>query len=212
MTGGGRPILAVLRLGFGLLTFAAIVATLLSLADAGTLDPVNYFSYFTILSNVIGATLLLIGAARWHSGHDATLDFLRGAAVVYLSVTFIVFALLLSNTDVDLAMAWVNAVLHEIIPIVIVLDWLIDPPIERMDLRRALWWLTFPIVWVVYILIRGELIGRYPYPFLDPANGGYGTVGAYVLGIAVLVIVLAVLVAWLGNASRAWQARGGGAG
>jgi uncharacterized membrane protein YidH (DUF202 family) len=194
-----RSSLAVARLGFGLLTFVAIAAQLTSIANTGHLDVVNYFSYFTILSNIIGATLLLVGAALWRAERNAKLDLLRGAAVVYLSVTFIVFALLLSNTDVDLAIPWVNSVLHEIIPIVIVVDWLIDPPIGRLSLRQGLVWLTFPAVWIVYVLIRGGIVGKYPYPFLDPANGGYASVAVYCLGILVLMTAICAITVWLGN-------------
>lgn len=201
-----RSVIAIGRIGFGLLTFAAIGAQLVSLRDAGTLDLVNYFSYFTILSNVIGATLLLVGAARWRTGHDPRLDLVRGGAVVYLTVTFIVFAILLADTDVDLALPWVNSVLHEIIPIVVVVDWLVDPPIERIGFRRSLAWLAFPIAWLGYILIRGALVGKYPYPFLDPANGGYGTVAVYVVAIAILVVVLAAIVGWVGDALGARRA------
>ncbi len=200
-------LLAILRLGFGLLTFTAIGSQLRTLANAGTLDVVNFLSYFTILSNLIGATLLVVGALRWRTGDDAMIDLLRGAAVVYLAVTFIVFAVLLSNTDVDLATSWVNTVLHELIPIVVLIDWLVDPPFVRLSMRQVGTWLAFPIGWVVYILIRGALVGKYPYPFLDPANGGYFSVAVYCAGIAVLVIVLAAVIHWLGNTSRAWLDR-----
>lgn len=194
-----RRALALLRLVFGLLTFVALGETILSLVDAGTFDPVNFFSYFTVLSNVIGAILMLVGAARWRAGHDATIDLLRGAAVVYLAVTFIVFAVLLANTDVDLATPWVNTVLHELIPIVVLLDWLVDPPEVRFSMRQVALWLAFPIVWVGYVLVRGALVGKYPYPFLDPANGGYASVAIYLAGITVLFVVLSAIVHWLAN-------------
>jgi hypothetical protein len=197
-----RALLPLARLAFGALTFASIAAELVSIASTGNLDLINYFSYFTILSNIIGASLLLVGAARWRADRSATLDRLRGAAVVYLSVTFIVFALLLSNTDVDLAIPWVNSVLHEIIPIVVLLDWLIDPPIARLSLRQGLIWLSFPALWIVYVLIRGALIGRYPYPFLDPTHGGYGSVAAYCLGILILMAAICAITVWLGNQAR----------
>ena len=44
---------AVFRLFFAGLTVVAIVVQLISLAGKGTLNPVNYFSYFTIDSNLI---------------------------------------------------------------------------------------------------------------------------------------------------------------
>jgi hypothetical protein len=198
----GRALLAIFRIVFGLLTFFAIGFQLKTLADEGRLDLVNYFSYFTILSNLIGATLLLVGAARWRSPRSARIDLLRGGAVVYLSVTFIVFALLLSNTDVDLAIPWVNSVLHEVIPVVIVLDWFIDPPTVRLSQRQGLLWLSFPAAWIVYVLVRGAIVGKYPYPFLDPANGGYVSVAVYCVGILVLMVAVCTVVVWAGGWAR----------
>jgi hypothetical protein len=198
-----RTLLTGFRLVFGVLTFVAIGVQLVTLANEGRLDLVNYFSYFTILSNLIGATLLLIGVARSRSPRSARIDRLRGGAVVYLTVTFIVFALLLADTDVDLAIPWVNSVLHEIIPIVVLIDWLIDPPTVRLTNRQGVLWLGFPAAWIAYVLIRGALIDRYPYPFLDPANGGYGTVAIYCAMILVLMVAMCVAVVAVGNWARA---------
>ena len=57
---------AVFRLFFAGLTVVAIAVQLISLAGKGTLDPVNYFSYFTIDSNLI-ATGVLIAIYRYVS-------------------------------------------------------------------------------------------------------------------------------------------------
>jgi hypothetical protein len=198
-----RMLLAIFRLVFGLLTFLAIGVQLVTLANDGHLDLVNYFSYFTILSNLIGATLLLVGVARWRAPRSARIDLLRGGAVVYLVVTFIVFALLLADTDVDLAIPWVNGVLHEIIPIVVVIDWLIDPPTTRLTNRNGLLWLGFPSVWIAYVLIRGAIVDKYPYPFLDPANGGYATVAMYSVMILALMVAMCAAVVAVGNWARA---------
>ena len=56
------------------------------------------------------------------------------------------------------------------------LDWIVDPPTDRLSLRDGLLWLVFPLVWTALTLVRGAVDGWYPYPFLDPANGGYGQV------------------------------------
>jgi hypothetical protein len=121
---------------------------------------------------------------------------------VYLTVTFIVFALLLADTDVDLAIPWVNSVLHEIVPVVIVIDWLIDPPTRRLTNRQGVLWLSFPAAWIVYVLVRGAIVDKYPYPFLDPANGGYGTVAMYCLMILVLMLAMCAAVVAVGNWAR----------
>ena len=123
-----RPTVAAVRLGFALLTFAAIVVQAASNAN---FDPVNYFSYFTIDSNVIASALLIAGAVLWRNEDTPALDFLRGAAVVYMTVTGVVFTLLLSGTDVDTAIPWVNTVVHEAGPLFILADWFVVPPRTR---------------------------------------------------------------------------------
>lgn len=65
-------VVPVYRLGFALLTLAAIVTQLVSLAAAGTLDAVNYLTYFTVDSNLIATILFLVGAARWRSERPAS--------------------------------------------------------------------------------------------------------------------------------------------
>ena len=197
--------LAVSRLFFATLTLVAIGVQLGDLAGKGTLNPVNYFSYFTIESNLIAVVALLTMAGRWPADHSPVVDVLRGGAVVYMTVTCIVFTLLLSNTDVDTAIPWVNTVVHQLMPLVIVVDWLLDPPVARLTIREGLLWLGYPLVWIVYVLIRGAIVGLYPYPFLNPANGGYPSVGAYCVAILVLMTLVCAAVVALGNAA------GGGA-
>jgi hypothetical protein len=198
-----RRILAILRIGFAVLAVVAILVQMLDLADRGVLNPVNFFSYFTIESNLIAVAALLWAALARRNGPSLRLDFFRGAATTYMTVTFVVFALLLADTDVDTAIVWVDRVLHRVIPIVLMADWLIDPPAVRIDLRRAWWWLTYPLAWVAYTMIRGAFVGTYPYPFLDPANGGYSVVLGYSVAILVGMLLFIYAIVWIGNAMAA---------
>lgn len=191
--------IAAYRAIFGIVVLVAIAAQAASNIGAGTFDLVNFLSYFTIQTNAFGAAIFLLGAARWRAARSERLDFLRGASTVYLTITFIVFALLLAGTDVDVALPWVNRVLHETFPVVVMLDWLFDPPARRIPLSRAARWLIYPVVWIVYVLVRGALVDRYPYPFLDPGNGGYGTVALYCIAICVLFVLVGGAVAWIGS-------------
>jgi hypothetical protein len=191
---------AVFRLFFAGFTVVAIVVQLISLAGKGTLDPVNYFSYFTIDSNLIATAVLIAGAATRDRPATPRLDLVRGGAVVYMSITGIVFTLLLSNTDVDTAIPWVNSVVHELMPLVMLADWLISPPAARLRLRQGMLWLSFPLVWIVYTLIRGAIVNKYPYPFLDPVHGGYASVAVYCVAILVAMVVVSALVVVLANA------------
>jgi hypothetical protein len=103
---------------------------------------------------------------------------------------------------------WSNEVLHVVVPILMLLDLLFAPR------RRALPWSAitvtaiFPIVWVIYTLVRANLVISpatgdpwwYPYPFLNPHQpGGYGSVALYVLLIAAIIIGVAALVVAVGR-------------
>jgi hypothetical protein len=195
-------VIAAYRAFFGALGVAAIVTQLVDLAGKGVLNPVNFFSYFTILSNSFAVIVLLAGATFWRTQRSPASDMLRGAAVLYMTVTLIVFALLLSGTDVDTAIPWVNAVVHQLLPVVVIADWLIDPPQTRLTIRQGLVWLIPPLVWIAYTMIRGPIAGWYPYPFLDPGNGGYASVAVTSLIILAGGAVLCVVAVLAGNAVR----------
>jgi hypothetical protein len=69
-------------------------------------------------------------------------------------------------------------------------DWLIDPPKGTIRFRRALPWLVVPVVYVGYSLVRGQLTGWYPYPFLNPATDGWCAVILTITGLVVLTLAL----------------------
>jgi hypothetical protein len=194
-----RVFLLVYRAGFAVLTIAAIVAVAADLITRDRFIPANFFSFFTIQSNLIAVAVFLIGAARVRRPASSGWDLVRGASVLYMTVTLVVFALLLAGTDVDVTLPWVDTVVHRIRPIAVIVDWLIDPPTERIAFRSSLVWLAYPLLWTGFTLVRGAFTGWYPYPFLDPANGGYGTVAAYIVAILVFGMALSAVIAWVGN-------------
>lgn len=201
-----RQFLIGARLFFAALNVAAILTQLLySSQYALSFSFVNFFSFFTILSNVFVSIVFVLSALYLAQGKrpSPTDDILRGASVLYMTITGVVYAILLSGIDVDLSLQWVNLQLHYIMPIVVVLDWLYQPQLSKLNLKRIIPWLLFPAIYLVYTLIRGPIVSWYPYPFLDPANvGGYGGVVVYCLGILGLLFVMSFLLMKLGNALR----------
>lgn len=166
----------------------------------------NFFSYFTIQSNLIAFGVLVWAALSRRA--SPRLDVLRGAATLYMTVTGVTYALLLSKYQLGLTSAWVNAILHQIGPVVVLVDWLYNPPTHRISWRRPLLWLIYPIVWLIYTLIRGPVVHWYPYPFVNPTlPGGYGRVGLYVVGIALSAALLGQILALLANQLRGRQHR-----
>lgn len=197
-----RKALTVVRAGSALLVLFAIVVQINTNIGSGTFNPTRFFLFFTILSNLLGSLLYLWLAARWRSEGSVTMDLLRGASAVYLTVTFFVVIALLSGADLQVAVPWVDFVLHKLFPVVVVVDWLVDPPVTRLTFRQALVWLAYPLIWTAFTLARGAIDGWYPYPFLNPANGGYGSVAIVSVAIFVGFLVIVAIMVWLGNFMR----------
>ena len=156
----------------------------------------NYFSYFTILSNV-GAAIVLLGGALlapiglWR-------QWFRGAATTAMLITAIVYALLLSHIDVSLSGEWTNTVLHRLIPLVLLIDWAVFRP-KSLPALSWLTWLAFPLVYGVYTLTRGPLVDWYPYPFIDPRSQGYLSMTLGVVVVFIGMTALSAGVYWLGT-------------
>lgn len=220
------------RITASALGFAAIIAQLvrtLTVAMAATTDygshlptvAVNFFSFFTILSNLASAIMLAVAAIwAWAKGRDAAreprwLAVMLACVATYMITTGIVYNLLLRGIALPqgATVPWSNEVLHVVIPLFLLADVLFAPR------RRALSWgalgtiAVFPIVWAVYTLVRANLItapatGRpywYPYPFLDPhiTPGGYLGVAAYIVGIAVAIVAVGAGVVWVSRGRAA---------
>lgn len=163
----------------------------------------NLFSYFTIQSNLIAAVVFVLAAVaiiRQQPFGD-WFRYLRGGAVLYMLITGIVYATLLQNNpDANPALGfdWKNFVLHQLGPIFIIAWWLLWPSAKAISVREALWWLAFPILWIVYTLIRATFTDWYPYPFLNPDKvGGWGGVTLYIIGIALAFVASSQFLAWI---------------
>ena len=182
------------KIFFALLGFSAIVTEAIALIERGIFNPANFFSYFTIQTNILVFVTLLVGAFMVAAGKASRrFDIIRSAVTVYILVVGIGFSMLLSTVEglVLTAVPWDNVVLHYIIPAAALADFLLDRPRRVVSFRRSLLWLLFPAAYVTYALMRGALTGWYPYPFLDPATSGYGSVvftvaGLFVLGIGLI--------------------------
>jgi hypothetical protein len=83
---------------------------------------------------------------------------------------------------------------HRLTPLVFAADWLIDPPRRPVAFPRALAWMIFPLLYLPYTLVRGPIVGWYPYPFLDPRGRGYlHVVVSSIVVTAAFLAVAAVL-------------------
>jgi len=195
-----KKFLVSYKLFFALLGFSAVVTEIATLVERGVFDFGNFFSFFTIQINIlVFVTFILSALATVNGKQRRWLDILRSLTTVYILVVGIGFAILLSGLEgVALtAVPWDNTVLHYIIPAAVFIDFIIDRPKRKINFKTGLLWIIFPILYVIYSLVRGNLIHWYPYPFLNPTVHGFAPVGVAVFGLLILGILLIAIITWL---------------
>jgi hypothetical protein len=195
-----RIVFAVLRVAAAAAIVAAVVgqfAKSLSMVPDPGFFVVNFFSFFTIQSNLIGAVVLAIGAVLAFGGRDDSARFalVRACATAYLATTLVVYNTLLRDISLDQAttLPWSNEILHVWAPLYVVVDWVLAPGRRTIAWRRLWAVAIYPLAWAAYTMLRGAIVGWYPYPFLNPdvAPGvGYDGVAVYVVAIAAFILLV----------------------
>ncbi len=173
------------------LGFSALVTEIATLGAEHRFSAGDFFSYFTVEANTLAVISLVASSfAVATRVRDRRLDYFRGAVTLYMTTTILIFIVLLSGYPSKelTAVPWDNTVLHYIMPIVIMIDWLIAGARQAIRYRWALCWLAFPLGYLAYSLIRGPIAKWYPYPFMNPSTHGY-------VGVAITSVVIAVVLA-----------------
>lgn len=225
-----RPLFIVLRVIVAAAIVAAVIGQLVtSLAfwlDKGVehiaVTVTNFFSFFTVDANVLSAVALLAGAVlgirgmaslKYRTDDPGWFLVARVSVVTYMVTTGIVYNLLLRGIDLPQGstLGWSNEILHVVAPIYLLVDWLFAPGRRPLPYRSVWIVIVFPIVWVVYTLVRGpftidEVYGRnfwYPYPFLNPntAPEGYYSVSFFVVLISAVISLAGLGAVWISRRS-----------
>jgi hypothetical protein len=201
--------MAPYRFAFAALSFVAVAAQFADTLenDYGVVD---FFSFFTNLSNLFAVVVFVVGGVRTlrrRPGSRAW-DVVRLISVVNMVFVGLVFNLLLTDVAGGV-LPWVNVVVHMVMPAAVLVDWLVLPAGRRLPWSAAAIGLVVPVLYSVYSLVRGAVTGFYPYPFYDPeALGGYGPVAVYLVVLLVALAVLSVALVGLARlAGRFWKQR-----
>lgn len=187
---------SVLALGAAVVVVALVIQIPITAATDGFFTTpaarvANLFTFFTILSNLLVGVTNTVLAVRPHT-RSTLLRVARLDAVLAITVTGVVYHLLLAPLYHQRgAEAFANQLFHTVTPLLTVAGWLLLGPRGLVDRRVAAGSLLFPATWLVFTLVRGAIIGWYPYPFLQVDALGYARVALTCAEITVLFLVLA---------------------
>ena len=154
---------------------------------------INMLGYFTILTNTFAAVVLIIVGLLHNSrmGKVFSTPKVFGCVVTSMLWVGIGFHVLLSDYwSPDGMEAVTNYLNHYIVPSALLIIWLVFPPKNQIPKRTPFLWEIYPAIYGIYIIIRGELIDKYPYPFFDANVIGYPK--SLLNGLVILLVILGI--------------------
>ncbi|RYF25587.1 MAG: hypothetical protein EOO42_03490 [Flavobacteriales bacterium] len=170
---------------------------------------INFFSYFTILSNLlvaVGVTIPLI-AAHAKVATLVSSASTKTALALYIFIVGLIYNLVLRGIWEPKGWQLVaDNLLHVIVPILYIIYWLSYPQKTALKYAEILKWFYFPIAYLAYSLIRGHLVKWYPYPFLNVTEFGYQQVlinaGFVVITFTIIASILIAINRWLSRKEK----------
>jgi hypothetical protein len=169
----------------------------------------SFFSYFTVLSNTLVATVL---TCEWTSRESAARrwflqPWVSSAIAVSIAVVSLAYNLLLRHLWHPEGWQWLaDELLHDIMPLLFLGYWWWCVPKGTLRVWHIALWVIYPLLYFAYSLLRGHLLAVYPYPFVDVDKLGYPQVfinaGGLLAGFVVIALLVIGLDRWLGSRAK----------
>jgi hypothetical protein len=169
----------------------------------------SFFSYFTVLSNTLVATVLTCAATSRES--TARRWFLQpwvsSGIAVSITVVSLAYNLLLRHLWHPQGWQWLaDELLHDVMPLLFILYWWRCVPKGRLRVGHIGLWVIYPLAYFAYSLLRGHVLAVYPYPFIDVEKLGYPQVfinaGGLLLGFVLIALLLIGWDWWQGRRNK----------
>ncbi|MEC7764704.1 MAG: Pr6Pr family membrane protein [Pseudomonadota bacterium] len=152
--------------------------------------------YFTILTNLI---VFATFARMALTGRMLSPGWLAGVTLWIAIVGVVYHALLASIWEPQGLALRADQGLHTVTPILTLAFWLVFAPKDGLGVMDAVRWLGWPLIYVIYALIRGIFTQTYPYPFIDLNVLTPGQVAVNAVGLTVAFFIGGLVFVGLGR-------------
>lgn len=149
--------------------------------------------FFTVITNLIVAAAMTLEAI----GRRPPPVVLGGTTIAILLVGIVYMTLLRGLIELSGGALLADSLLHKVSPIAMTLWWLLFAPRARLRWSAPLWWAAYPLAYFAYGLWRGQMDGRYPYPFMDVGKLGWPQTLINAGGIAMAFLLAGFLLVWI---------------
>jgi hypothetical protein len=171
---------------------------------------VNFFSYFTILTNLLIALCLFASLALADNGLSRLLSgpSARTAVTAYGAVVALIYAVYLRNIGHDHGLERLaDQVLHYVTPALFAIDWLLFVPKGQIRWTIIGTSLIVPALYATWTMIHGAVSGWYPYPFFNPGRIGHSETFANFARFALIFLAVATALLFIDRALALGQGR-----
>lgn len=163
---------------------------------------INFFSYFTIISNILVASAMTLPwlAPRSQPGRWFLRPSVRTVLAGYIIVVGVVYHVMLRNLFHPEGWRLLcETILHYVTPTLFVLDWLLFVPKRDLSWKGSFGGLALPVLYVGWTLLHGAYSGYYPYPFVNVSRLGYEQVLINIGGLIVAFVALMLALIGIGR-------------
>ena len=165
---------------------------------------VSFFSYFTILTNLLVAIALTAAALPVPTCPAWLAYFRRPGLITALAASILVvgslYFLILRHIWEPQGLQWLaDVLLHYAMPPLFFLYWWWAVPKAQLRPAAIPRWAIYPLGYAFYALVLGAIRGRYPYPFIDVLVLGYPRVLVNAAGILAIFALLCLALIGLGR-------------
>lgn len=152
----------------------------------------RFFSYFTILTNIVVAAYFTCRA--FNRFPKIKKSGILTAITIYILIVGLVYQLILRSAWTPTGLQkLVDELLHSIIPILVLIYWYLYENKKDISYKQIPYWAVYPLIYLLYILIRGYFSDFYPYPFVNVLDLGYFQVFINSFWVLLLFVVLSIL-------------------
>lgn len=168
-------------------------------------DAVIYFwTYFTHLTNLWLVLTYLAVLSGWRGLAWFARPLIMASAAAFITLVMLYYHFMLAPAlHLEGGIALASYLLHYVAPLIYLGWWALFAPHGTLGLRHIPLMLLPGVGYVGWALLRGAVIGEYPYDILDAGKFGYGAVA---IGVTVLLVAVAIFSLILVAADR-WLAR-----
>ena len=152
------------------------------------------FGFFTITTNLLVA--IVFSSVALDRGGLRAAWVVAGTTLSILLVGVLYGLLLHGLVELAGGGAVANVLLHMVTPVLALLYWIFFTEKGSLSWQCPLLWTIYPLAYLGYMLVRGEVTGRYPYPFLNVAVLGWVRTGVNAAVIAVAFLAASYAMVW----------------